>query len=1176
MRELPVLMPLVRFLFWVFASCAVAGSATGQDGADEGFRDLFNGSDFSGWSGDLRFWTVEDGAITGRSSLENPLTANTFLAADGVYGDFELRLQFRIVGGNPGVQYRSRLRDDGSVAGYQADIDAGPNYTGILYEENGRGILCDRGAQVDLLPGGERRDAGSIGDKKELQSLLRSQDWNDYEIVARGPRLIHRINGRVFVDVVDRDESHAASGGRIALQIHSGPPMSVQFRAIRLREIYAPVGEPQWVWSATPAAPRATCEIRRRFELPAAPRQGWLRVSCDNRHVTFVNGVEVGRGDEWQRPDSFFVTEHLRAGANELVIAAANDGGPAALAAILDVEMADGSMMRIRSTDRFEARDTASDPWRPVATFGGVSAPAGPWPNPFGSNEATPASDIEVPPGFVVERVASAKRHEGSWVALTFDPKGRLVISPQSGDLLRVTLPEAGGSPRVEPLPTARRIGDAQGLLFAHGSLYVSVNSDSKEKGGLWRCRDEDGDDRFEIVERLIEYTPGGEHGGHGLALGPDGLLYLMLGNHTEHFDGSWVFDTEEVPPKAFAATSPLRHYAEDLALKREWDPNGHAVNILAPGGYVVRFDRDASSVELFSGGYRNAYDLAFSPDGELFTYDSDMEWDIGLPWYRPTRVCHVTSGSDFGWRSGSGNPPSYYPDSLGPVVDVGLGSPTGVTFATNSNYPAPYRSAFFIADWTYGRIYAVNLEPDGSSYRGTFTTFAEGKPLNVTDLEFGPDGALWFITGGRGTQSGLYRIAARTKIAPGPTARHEQSDPARAARRALEAAHAGGDSPPLHEIFDALDAADRFHRFAARVALERRPVDSWRARALAETRPRAFLESMLALARLEPRSLPDLADAIARSAAPATTELLLCELRVLQVAFARGGTLDPDTNARLLLRYDARYPSRSFPENRELYAVLRRLDAAGLTARGVALLEGATDPAERIWHAWVLRDAEQGWTAELQQRYRAAGESLRQLSGGHSFGGFLDLVFGAAKRDRVELAPLSGDAPKWTMANLTPELAKIGNGRDFASGKAAYKASLCATCHRVGKDGGVLGPDLTGVSGRFSRRDLLEAIVEPSKVISDQYATTDFVMKDGSKLVGRVVDQDFVSLVLNVDPLNPRRVTINKADVASKSPSRESPMPARLIDVLTLEQVLDLMAYLESGGNPNSAHFRK
>jgi hypothetical protein len=118
-----------------------------------------------------------------------------------------------------------------------------------------------------------------------------------------------------------------------------------------------------------------------------------------------------------------------------------------------------------------------------------------------------------------------------------------------------------------------------------------------------------------------------------------------------------------------------------------------------------------------FCGGFRNQYDIDFSADGELFTYDSDMEWDVGLPWYRPTKIFHVTSGGEYGFREGSAKWPEYYPDSVATTADVGLGSPTGVKFGTNSNFPEKYRRAFYAMDWTYGRILAVHLKPDGSTF---------------------------------------------------------------------------------------------------------------------------------------------------------------------------------------------------------------------------------------------------------------------------------------------------------------------------------------------------------------------------------------------------------------------------------------------------------------------------
>ena len=181
---------------------------------------------------------------------------------------------------------------------------------------------------------------------------------------------------------------------------------------------------------------------------------------------------------------------------------------------------------------------------------------------------------------------------------------------------------------------------------------------------------------------------------------------------------------------------------------------------IMAPGGWICKTDPDGESFELISTGYRNEYDIAFDPNGELFTYDADMEWDVGLPWYRPTRVCHVTSGSEYGWRHGSGKWPEYYPDNLPPVVNIGPGSPTGIAFGTGAKFPAKYQHALFIADWSYGIIYAVHLHAAGSSFQGTAERFCSAPALPVTDLVINPvDGAMYFLIGGRRSQSALYRI---------------------------------------------------------------------------------------------------------------------------------------------------------------------------------------------------------------------------------------------------------------------------------------------------------------------------------------------------------------------------------------------------------------------------------
>ena len=199
-------------------------------------------------------------------------------------------------------------------------------------------------------------------------------------------------------------------------------------------------------------------------------------------------------------------------------------------------------------------------------------------------------------------------------------------------------------------------------------------------------------------------------------------------------------------------------------------------------------------------GGFRNAYDMAFNADGELFTFDADMEWDWGWPWYRPIRINHCTSGAEFGWRNGAGKWPEYYPDSLGAVVNVGLGSPTGVVFGTGAKFPAKYQKAFYMCDWTYGRLFAAHLTPQGSSYTATFENFVAPKslkgdgpktPLNLTDVVIGDDGALYFTTGGRNTQSGLYRVSYTGNESTAPADLHDEAGAKeRELRHSLEAFH--------------------------------------------------------------------------------------------------------------------------------------------------------------------------------------------------------------------------------------------------------------------------------------------------------------------------------------------------------------------------------------------------
>ncbi len=212
------------------------------------FKPIFNGRDLSGWQGDPALWSVRDGAITGTTTPETRLTHNTFLVwTNGLLDDFELRLQYRIVGGNSGIQYRSVVAEQGRfgpiVGGYQADLEAGKSYSGILYEERGRGILALRGEVVRLSadpadPKKHKKEVlGSLGSSQELQAVIRPEDWNEYRIIARGHRLQHFINGRLMVDVTDEHAAAARRSGVLAFQLHVGPPMTVQFKDVEFKRL---------------------------------------------------------------------------------------------------------------------------------------------------------------------------------------------------------------------------------------------------------------------------------------------------------------------------------------------------------------------------------------------------------------------------------------------------------------------------------------------------------------------------------------------------------------------------------------------------------------------------------------------------------------------------------------------------------------------------------------------------------------------------------------------------------------------------------------------------------------------------------------------------------------------------------------------------------------------------
>jgi putative heme-binding domain-containing protein len=809
----------------------------------------------------------------------------------------------------------------------------------------------------------------------------------------------------------------------------------------------------------------------------------------------------------------------------------------------------------------------------PVATRGAevlVTEDYNQWKHALGTNVATAADTIKAPPDFRVELVRSAQPSEGSWVALAFDPKGRLMIAREDRGLLRLTLPaDSASAVRVETINT--NLLECRGLLFAHGALYANANNSK----GLFRLRDTDGDDQFDEV-RLLKATGGGVgHGRNQLALGPDGMIYSIHG------------DDVQLPADGVSTNSPLRHGAEDHLLPCDWDKVSFNSYAKMPYGHLIRTDKEGSRWELVAGGLRNPFGIAFNEAGDLFTYDADMEWDVGLPWYHPTRVIHLVPGGDYGWRRGTGVLPVWAPDTLPGAVDIGVGSPTAVQFGTRSRFPEPWRRALFILDWAYGKIYAVHLQRAGASYGGRAEVFASGRPLNVTGIDFGPDGAMYFTTGGRRTQSGLYRI---TWIGETNQATHANPVIASAAPAPrYEDVFAELTRSPLREIWRQLDAADHWVRYAARLALESRPCGEWRGTVMTETRPIPALTALLALARTgEPT---DKAAIVRRLlsfdfSALAPDQKILA-LRALAVCFTRLERPSAAETTDCLARSEPQYPSPDARVNQALCELLVYLGSTNVMPRTIPLIQSAATQNERLNYLFLLRGVKTGWSLPQRQTYfEWLNRAESEFHGANALPIILKFIrqeaeMGLSAGERVALAGLlkSSNAPaarppttsrrfvqEWTMNDLADLLPSARVSADSSMGSRLFVDAGCAQCHRFGSTGGVIGPDLTAVASRFDRRALLESMVEPSKVVAEVYRTTTIITRSGEIFEGRVLGENEQTVTLGTDSIDPqvRPVTIAKVQVESRRVSELSSMPTGLLNTLDKEEILALVTWLE------------
>lgn len=801
--------------------------------------------------------------------------------------------------------------------------------------------------------------------------------------------------------------------------------------------------------------------------------------------------------------------------------------------------------------------------------------------------------NLSVPDGFRVKRVFSdSVANIGSWVALGVDAKGRLITADRQGPLYRITLPAKDGEKaNVEQLPV--EVGGANGLLQAFDSFYVVGKGRGawNGKSGLFRLRDTTGDDHYNDVQFLIPLAVGSDHHAHAVILSPDRQrLMILCGNNTN------------APPEI--ATHHIQHQAEDHLLPRS-TYYGHNTGRQAPGGFVLTCKPDGSDRHFYCAGFRNPYDIALNEDGELFTFDADMEYDVGGPWYRPTRVNHCVSGGEYGWRWGAGKWPDWYPDTSGTTVDIGRGSPTGIVFGTGAKFPQRYQNALFLCDWTYGRILAVHLQESGSSYTGTFEEFLTGEGNPVSDIVIHPNGAMYFITGGRRNPTSLYKV---TYVGKEPTERTEESTeqtPERALRRVrrqLEAYHGRPRDGAVDFAWPYLSHIDRPIRYAARTVLEHQPADEWAQRVIDESDDAAAIQAAVGLARCGTEKWKD--GLLKRlNSIPfnrLTQEQQLDLLRAYGLIFIRMGGPDEATKEQLIATLDPRYPCGTVPLDHELCQLLLYLNAPQAVHKTVQQLLAAETQSEQMFYAYHLRTIREGWRSQDVQAYArwiATAESHQgdYVGGGH-FANFLKMVHGESEKrlseehkqlvaairkssippiTTVDLGPREF-VRKWTVADLQPHLASAETGRSFIRGRRLYEG-MCAKCHLLKGQGGALGPDLTSAGRKYNHAAMLTEIIEPSKSISDQHASVILALDSGKVLTGREVggDKDVIRLVTNAD--KPTEVTVVRRDeIETKRLSPVSLMPLGMLDTLSQDEVLDLLLYVASGGNRGHRAFQQ
>lgn len=958
---------------------------------------------------------------------------------------------------------------------------------------------------------------------------------------------------------------------------------------IQAEEVPTSSSVPKWIWGEEDST-TGEVTFEKEFELDILPEHASLKITADDFFVLVVNGDFILFSETWRNPRSVDVTSRLRKGKNSITVKARNLNGPAGMIAWLEAKSPSGESILVGTDQSWHTWPGHDRPergrWQASHEIGqlGIS----PWKNPWSTNLA----HITKPEGFVVEKLLDVASSYGSWVSICTDGNGGFFTSAEKEHgLFHVTFVD-DGTAHVEKLPV--ELSAAHGLIFQTGVLYALVSGK-----GLFAIEDKDGDGQLESVRPLKEIGGRGEHGVHSIAPYSRNALMLVAGNGTQTPPG-----LTSKNPAVFEDTLMERVRAQSMLNRKNW---------VAPGGWVGLQSLQSDQLDLFASGLRNAYGITSNDQGEWFATDSDEEWDLGMPWYRPTRLYHLVSGGEYGWRGGSDKWPAYYEDVLPPIVEFGPGSPTAIVSGQGTRFPTKYQNALFALDWTYGTIRALFLEHDGATFQAHYETFVSGSPLPVTGATVADDGSLVFLTGGRGISSSLFRVryvGDRSPASPLPAERPETLR----VRRKLEAFHGVVDSDAVRAAWPYLSSNDRYLRYAARIAVESQPVESWLPYLQAEANPQGVITAAVAVGRVGDHAAASLVDEKLSQIQWAS----LSETQVLGLLRAKALTwsrIQPPSSQRdaamallplaetssplirqELLRLfaflgspqilDHAFDWLAEPHQRQLpdwadAKILKQNPSSAYGGTFARYLENPP-PEHQLQLATFLAELSQHWTAEQAEAYFTFLSDATRYQGGAAYMDYLRAIRERAlKRLPSELQAVAGNHPLpefsirpikttppqgpgrvWAASDALSAIqdSPATTKDDLVRGRNLFHVTTCIKCHRFDGEGGAIGPDLSNVRGKFDEKALLEAIIEPSKAISDQFQSTTVLLDSGRVLTGILHESGNGHIqILSGDKIH----TIAKETIEISKASGQSIMPTGLVNDLNSEELTMLVRYL-------------